>query len=133
MITIYHLSVAFSVLAALLCLRVVLHDRRRIQNVVFFAIGLAVAIFTGPIYLSFLYPEQPDITTDLNRISVTFTAVVTGQLFYFSLVFPTVRVRRKILARPGSGQLRGRISAACLSFGRRRQRPRATPCFRPRL
>ncbi len=98
MITIYHLSVAFSVLAALLCLRVVLHDRRRIQNVVFFAIGLAVAIFTGPIYLSFLYPEQPDITTDLNRISVTFTAVVTGLLFYFSLVFPTVRVRRKILA-----------------------------------
>ncbi len=98
MFTTYHVSVAFSALLALLCLRVLLHDPRRIQNQVFFAIGLAVAVFTGSIYLSFLYPERPDITTPLNRISVIFTAIVTSLLLYFSLVFPTVHVRRKRLA-----------------------------------
>jgi len=98
MVGVYHLSLAFSVLANLMCLMVVLHNRRRLQNLVFFAIGTAANIFSAFIYLSFLCPDRPELTTVFNRISVVFTALVTSLTFYFSLVFPTLRVTRTVRA-----------------------------------
>ncbi len=89
------MSVAFSLAANLLCLRALLQDRRRLQNVVFFAIGTAITVFTAPIYLAYLYPEQPEVTTLFNRVSVAFTAVVTSLLCYFAWIFPTVRLARR--------------------------------------
>ena len=97
MFDIYHASIVFALVSNLLCLRVVLNDRRRLQNWVFFGIGTAVAAFTVPIYVAFLYPDRPDVTTSLNRVSVVFTAVVTGLLAHFSWIFPTVRLRRPLL------------------------------------
>lgn len=92
--TVYHLSLAIGIGSFLMCFRVLMANRRRIQNWLFFAVGTAVLAFTGPIYVGYLFPEQPELTTSLNRVAVGLTAVTTALLWCFSLVFPAVRLRR---------------------------------------
>jgi|GEM_PF-1294112 len=75
---------------------VLLNNHRRSQNIIFFTIGLCSSIFTTFIFLSFIFYEDSVLTTIFNRFSVAFVILQAACLFYFSLIFPAERIRKKI-------------------------------------
>ncbi len=94
----YIVNVIFPVIMAMLAVFVYAHNPGRLQNRVFLIIGVCAALLILSIFMAFFYAEAPGITTLLNRTAVIFTLFQVAIHFYFSMIFPVMRIQRPLVA-----------------------------------
>ncbi len=94
MACLFKMSIVFPVLALALSVFVFFNNLRKIQNIIFLLIGFAGSFFTFFIFMSYLFPGRPELTTVFNRFSVAFTISQAAFNLYFAMVFPTIRIEK---------------------------------------